>query len=49
MNKEWSELNKAMQLQIKKKDTYEAGIDTLLALRRMLMEQILQFKNELEK
>lgn len=48
MNKEWSELNKAMQLQIKKKDTYEAGIDTLLALRRMLMEQILQFKNELE-
>ena len=47
MNKEWSELNKTMQLQIKKKDTYAAGIDTLLALRRLLMEQILQFKNEL--
>lgn len=47
MNKEWSELNKTMQLQIKKKDTYAAGIDTLLALRRMLMEQILQFKSEL--
>lgn len=25
MNKEWSELNKAMQTQIKKKDTYEEG------------------------
>ena len=47
MNKEWSELNKTMQLQIKKKDTYVAGIDTLLALRRLLIEQILQFKNEL--
>ena len=47
MNKEWSELNKTMQLQIKKKDTYAAGIDTLLALRRLLIEQILQFKNEL--
>lgn len=25
MNKEWSELNKTMQAQIKKEDTYEAG------------------------
>ena len=30
MNKEWSELNKTMQAQIKKKDTYKRGIDTLL-------------------
>ena len=29
MNKEWSELNKIMQAQIKKKDTYKMGIDTL--------------------
>ncbi len=29
MNKEWSELNKTMQAQIKKKDTYKMGIDTL--------------------
>ena len=28
MNKVWSELNKIMQAQIKKKDTYEAGIAT---------------------
>ncbi|HAR1856585.1 TPA: phage head-tail adapter protein, partial [Enterococcus faecium] len=25
MNKEWSELNKTMQAQIKKKDTYKRG------------------------
>ncbi len=47
MNQEWSELNKTMQQQLKKKDTYAAGITTLLELRRLLMEQILQFKEEL--
>ena len=43
MNKEWSEMNKTMQLQIKKKDTFSTGIDTLLTLREELMKQILQF------
>lgn len=33
MNKDWSELNKTMQRQFKKKDTYKAGIDTLFDLR----------------
>ena len=33
MNKEWSELNKVMQAQIKKKDSYEEGIRTLFDLR----------------
>lgn len=47
MNKEWSELNKAMQLQIKKKETFPQGIETLLALRKQLMEQILEFKETL--
>ena len=47
MNKEWSEMNKTMQLQIKKKDTFSTGIDTLLTLREELMKQILQFKTEL--
>lgn len=47
MNKEWSELNKTMQLQIKKKDTFSEGINTLLELRKELMKQILQFRNEL--
>lgn len=47
MNKDWAELNKTMQLQIKKKDTFELGIDTLIKLRAELMEQIMQFKTEL--
>ena len=47
MNQEWSELNKTMQLQIKKKETYLSGIETLLVLRKELMKQILQFKTEL--
>ena len=47
MNKEWSEMNKTLQLQIKRKDTFATGIDTLLVLRRNLMEQIVQFRNEL--
>lgn len=47
MNKEWAELNKTLQLQIKKKDTFSAGIDTLIQLRKELMEQIMLFKTEL--
>ncbi len=47
MNKEWSELNKTVQLQIKKKDTFSTGINTLLELRKELMKQIIQFRNEL--
>ena len=47
MNKEWADLNKTMQLQLKKKDTFELGIDTLIKLRKELMDQIMQFKNEL--
>lgn len=47
MNQEWSELNKTMQLQLKKKDSFEAGISTLLELRKLLMKQILQFKEAL--
>ncbi len=49
MNKDWSERNKAMQLQLKKKDTFAEGIDTLIALRQDLMAQILQFKEELSQ
>ncbi len=49
MNKIWSELNKSMQMQIKKKDTYEAGIDTLLDLRNQLMETLISFDEELSR
>lgn len=49
MNKEWSELNKAMQVQLKKRDTYEAGVDTLLQLRDRLMQTLLSFREELRR
>lgn len=49
MNKEWSELNKKIQLQIKKKDTFYLGIETLIILRKELMKQILDFKNVLSR
>ena len=49
MNKVWSELNKTMQAQIKKKDTYEAGIDTLFDLRNQLMETLTSFNEELSR
>ena len=49
MNKLWSELNKTMQTQIKKKDTYEAGIDTLFDLRNQLMKILLSFNEELSR
>jgi len=49
MNKEWSELNKLMQSQIKKRDTYEEGIDILLALRDALWDTVSSFKEELNR
>lgn len=49
MNKEWSELNKTMQLQIRKKDTFESGIDTLFALRDRLMQTLNSFSEELSR
>lgn len=47
MNKVWSEMNKTMQTQIKKKDTFEAGINTLFDLRNRLMETLTSFNKEL--
>ena len=49
MNKEWSELNKTMQTQIKKKDTYIYGISTLFELRNRIMQTIISFKNNLSR
>ena len=49
MNKEWSELNKIMQTQIRKKDTYEAGVDTLFDLRNRLMKTLTLFFDELNR
>lgn len=47
VNKERSELNKTMQVQIKKKETYKMGIDTLLSLRSQLMQILVSSKEEL--
>lgn len=49
MNKEWSELNKTMQSQIRNKDTYTEGIRTLLELRTRMMQTICSFKDELSR
>lgn len=49
MNKEWSELNKTMQGQIKKKDTYKMGFDTLFSLRSQLMQTLVSLKDELRR
>lgn len=44
MNTEWSELNKTMQAQLRKKDSFASGIDTLFELRRQLLETIAGFR-----
>lgn len=49
MNKEWSELNKTMQLQIKKQNSFADGIDILLELRAILMDEIMRFKKDLSR
>ena len=47
MNKEWSELNKAFQAQIKKESRFAEGINTLLILRQSLMDELLGMKQTL--
>ncbi|MBO6158273.1 MAG: hypothetical protein J6P72_03290 [Firmicutes bacterium] len=49
MNKEWSALNKLMQSQIKKRDTYEEDTATLLVLRDTLRDTIISIKEELTR
>ena len=49
MNQEWSELNKAVQLRLKKEATFSQGIETLLTLRQMLMDALISMKAELSR
>lgn len=49
MNKQWSEMNKTMQSQLKKTDTFKDGINTLFELRRQLFDTILSFRSELSR
>ena len=49
MNKNWSELNKLMQVQLKKPDTYKQGISTLISLRNTLMQKLNEFRMTLSE
>lgn len=49
LNKEWSELNKTIQVQLKKKDSFQNGLDTLFELRNQLMQTIDSFRTELSR
>ena len=49
MNKEWAELNRTMQAQIKRKVTYEDGMETLFCLRNQLMDTLLLLHEELKR
>ena len=49
MNKEWSELNKTLQTQLKKESTYTEGIASLFDLRKQLMNVLLSFDKELNR
>ena len=49
MNKEWSVLNKTMQFQLKKQETFADGLQTLFALRKTLMETLLKLKTDLSR
>lgn len=49
MNKEWSELNKTMQSQIKKEESFSEGIETLLKLRQDLFDELYKLKKELTR
>ncbi len=49
MNKEWSEINKALKTQLKKESTYVDGFETLFDLRRQLMDVLFSFYEELSR
>ena len=49
MNKEWSDLNKSMQVQLKKEADLQAGINTLFALRNQLMDILYSFRQNLTR
>ena len=49
LNEEWSELNKKMQAEIKKKETFKEGLNTLFALRNELMKKIMSFRDNISR
>lgn len=49
MNKEWAELNKTLQSQLKKENTFIDGVKTVLLLRQKLFDGLCSFKTELTR
>lgn len=47
MNKEWAELNKQVQEQLKHRDTFQDGIVPLLKLRKLILNSLLELKDTL--
>lgn len=47
MNKEWSELNKTMQGYLKKSETFNTGIETLLLLRKSMLSSVFKLREHL--
>ena len=47
MNKEWSDLNKAVQICLKREDSFIKGIDILFELRNRLTDTLIALYNEL--
>ena len=47
MKKSWSDLNKQMQTQLKKQETFSEGINTLLSLRNEMFKIIESFFSDL--
>ena len=49
MNKEWSEQNKRMLAQLKKRETYPAGLETLFSLRGTLFDALCLLRDGLNR
>lgn len=49
MNQQWSEQNKRMQTQLRRRETFDEGMNTLCALREQLMQTLCSFRGELRR
>ena len=49
MNQKWSELNRIMQSQLRKRETYREGMAVLYSLRNQLMQVLTFFRDDLTK
>lgn len=49
MNREWSDMNRQVQLLLKKESSFSEGINTLLTLRQTLLDETLSFKDRLSR